>query len=149
MKKTLIFGLALSLALLAGCSSEPAPSESVQPSESAQVSESVQPSESQPAAEPSESTEPSESVEAPAPVEPTDLDYSSEVTAMEGNWTLSQVYADGATTDAVAGAMTFEISLELDPSELVDEAAYIHNQVYNLTGRLRFGQDTHPDSGRR
>lgn len=136
MKKTLSLCLALCLMMLAGCTSEPAPSENVQPSESAQVSESVQPS-----AEPSESTEPSESVDVPAPVEPTDLDYTSEVTAMEGTWKLSQVYADGATTDAVADAMSLEISLELDPSELVDEAAYIHNQVYNLTGRLTFGLD--------
>ena len=140
MKKTLSLCLALCLMMLAGCTSEPTPSESVQPSESAQVS--TQPSESvEPSAEPSDSAEPSESVEAPAPVEPTDLDYSSEVTAMEGTWTLSQVYADGATTDAVADAMSLEISLELDPSELVDEAAYIHNQVYNLTGRLTFGLD--------
>ena len=141
MKKILTLCLALSLMTLTACSNQPSPSESVQPSESAQVS--TQPSESvQPSVEPSESAEPSESVDVPAPVEPTDLDYTSEVTAMEGTWKLSQVYADGATTDAVADAMSFEISLELDPSELVDEAAYIHNQVYNLTGRLTFGLDT-------
>ena len=140
-KKTLSLCLALCLMMLAGCTSNPAPSESTQPSDSAQVS--TQPTDSaQPAVEPTESAEPSESVDLPTPVEPTDLDYNSDVTALEGTWTLSQVYADGATTDAVANAMSFEISLELDPSELVDEAAYIHNQVYNLTGRLTFGLDT-------
>ncbi|WP_294553273.1 hypothetical protein [uncultured Pseudoflavonifractor sp.] len=145
MKKILSSGLALSLSLmmLAGCANDTtSPSESTQPSASTPVSSDVQPSESTtPAAEPSESTEPSESVDVPTPVEPTDLDYTSDVTALEGTWTLSQVYADGATTDATAGAMSFEVSLELDPSELVDEAAYIHNQVYNLTGRLTFGLD--------
>lgn len=36
-------------------------------------------------------------------------------------------------------AATFTITFTLDPSELVDQAAYIHNQVYNLTGDLTFG----------
>ena len=147
MKKisALFLALAMCVGLMAGCSStgdttgssdQPTASPSGSTEVSTQPSESVQPS-----VEPSESAEPSESVDVPAPVEPTDLDYNSDVTALEGTWTLSQVYADGTTTDAVADAMSFEVSLELDPSELVDEAAYIHNQVYNLTGRLTFGLD--------
>lgn len=58
---------------------------------------------------------------------------------LEGAWTLSQVYTNGETFDAVADAATFTITFTLDPSELVDQAAYIHNQVYNLTGDLTFG----------
>lgn len=73
---------------------------------------------------------------------PTDLDFASEVTALEGTWNLSQVYVDGETADATAGALSFKVTLELDPSELVDSAAYIHNQVYNLTGVLTFGVDS-------
>ena len=72
---------------------------------------------------------------------PTDLDFSSEVTALEGEWKLSQVFVGGETADAAAGAMTFKVTLELDPSELVDSAAYIHNQVYNLSGVITFGMD--------
>ena len=45
----------------------------------------------------------------------------------------------GETADAVDGAATLSITFSLDPSELVDDAAYIHNQVYNLTGDLTFG----------
>ena len=36
-------------------------------------------------------------------------------------------------------AAAFTITFSLDPSELVDQAAYTHNQVYNLTGDLTFG----------
>ena len=72
----------------------------------------------------------------------TDLYYSSEVTDWEGTWTLSQVVVEGETYDAVEGSILFEVTLSLDPSELVDEAAYIHNQVYNVTGELTFGVDS-------
>ena len=73
---------------------------------------------------------------------PTDLDFASEVTALEGTWNLSQVHVDGETVDVAADAMSFKVALELDPSELVDGEAYIHNQVYNLTGVLTFGVDS-------
>nr|WP_317324046.1 hypothetical protein [uncultured Flavonifractor sp.] len=128
MKKILSLSLALSLAMLAGCSSQPAPNtESAKPSESAQVVES---------SKPVENNESNSAAEGPVA-----LDFNSEVTAMEGEWVLSQVYAEGNTTDAAADAMSLKITMELDPSELVDEAAYIHNQVYNLTGYLTFGMD--------
>ena len=73
---------------------------------------------------------------------PTDLYYISEVTALEGEWKLSQVFVGGETADAADGAMSFKVTLELDPSELVDGAAYIHNQVYNLSGVISFGMDS-------
>lgn len=69
----------------------------------------------------------------------TGLNFSSEVTALEGTWKLAQVYAGGETKAAVADAMDLKITLEEDPSELVDGPAYIHNRVYNLTGMLTFG----------
>ena len=139
MKKTLIFGLALSLALLAGCTSaetgnSPAPSEST-PASTAPVTSQT------PA--PSESTAPSEEVETAATPDPnaapTDLFYGSDVAELEGAWNLAQVYVGGETADAVEGAASLNITFSLDPSELVDDAAYIHNQVYNLTGDLTFG----------
>ena len=70
---------------------------------------------------------------------PTDIDFTSAVTALEGEWKLAKVFADGETADAAAGAMTFKVTLDLDPYELVDGVAYIHNQLYNLTGVLTFG----------
>ena len=139
MKKTLIFGLALSLALLAGCTSaetgnSPAPSESTPASTAPVTSETPAPS---------ESTAPSEEVETAATPDPnaapTDLFYGSDVAELEGAWNLAQVYVGGETADAVEGAASLNITFSLDPSELVDDAAYIHNQVYNLTGDLTFG----------
>lgn len=73
---------------------------------------------------------------------PTDIDFNSEVTALEGEWKLSKVFVDGETADAAAGAMTLKITLDVDPYELVDGAAYIHNQLYNLSGVLTFGIDS-------
>ena len=67
------------------------------------------------------------------------LYYSSDVAELEGAWTLAQVYANGETFDAAVDAAAFTITFSLDPSELVDQAAYTHNQVYNLTGDLTFG----------
>lgn len=91
-----------------------------------------------PAAEtPGADEEPAATPDPSAPV--TQLFYSSDVAELEGAWTLSQVYTNGETFDAVADAVTFTITFTLDPSELVDQAAYIHNQVYNLTGDLTFG----------
>lgn len=73
---------------------------------------------------------------------PTDLDFASEVTALEGEWKLSKVFVGGETADAAAGALTFKVTLEQDPYELVDGAAYIHNMVYNLSGVITFGMDS-------
>lgn len=70
---------------------------------------------------------------------PTGLDFGSDVVAMEGEWKLSQVYVDGEMKTPVENAISLRITKELDPSELVDGPAYIHNQVYNLTGYLTFG----------
>lgn len=69
----------------------------------------------------------------------TGLSFTNEVTALEGTWNVVKVYADGSVFDAVSNAITLEITLGLDPYELVDGDAYIHNQVYNLTGILSFG----------
>lgn len=69
----------------------------------------------------------------------TGLDFDSNVEALGGTWKLSQVFAGGETKAAAADAIKLEITLEEDPSELVDGAAYIHNRVYNLTGMLTFG----------
>jgi len=69
----------------------------------------------------------------------TRLDFESSVTALEGTWKVVQVYANGSVSDAVADAITLSITAELDPYELVDGEAYIHNQVYNLHGVMTFG----------
>ena len=91
-----------------------------------------------PAAEtPGADEEPAATPDPSAPV--TQLFYSSDVAELEGAWTLAQVYANGETFDAAVDAAAFTITFSLDPSELVDQAAYTHNQVYNLTGDLTFG----------
>lgn len=79
--------------------------------------------------------------EADPDAEPTAIFHGSNVEDYAGTWTLVQVYADGATADAVENAATIELTLTEDPSELVDEAAYIHNRVYNMSGILTFGID--------
>ena len=73
---------------------------------------------------------------------PTDIDFASEVTALEGSWNLSKVFVDGETADAVAGSLALKIELDVDPYELVDGEKYIHNQLYNLTGYLTFGVES-------
>ena len=73
---------------------------------------------------------------------PTDIDFASDVKDLEGDWKLSKVFVDGETADATAGALTLKITLDVDPYELVDGEAYIHNQLYNLTGILTFGVDS-------
>ena len=91
-----------------------------------------------PAAEaPAESGEPAAAPDPSAPG--TQLYYSSDGAELGGAWTLAQVYANGETFDAAVDAAAFTITFSLDPSELVDQAAYTHNQVYNLTGDLTFG----------
>lgn len=96
--------------------------------------------EEEPAAE--EETAEEEPAAEPDPnAEPTALFHGSNVEDMAGTWNLVQVYADGATADAAADAMSLEITLTEDPSELVDEAAYIHNRVYNMSGTMTFGLD--------
>lgn len=69
----------------------------------------------------------------------TGLSFTSSVTALEGTWTVVKVYADKSVSNATVNAITFKISLDLDPFELVDGDSYIHNQVYNLTGIMTFG----------
>ena len=69
----------------------------------------------------------------------TTLNHDSDVKALEGTWTLSAVVVNGTTYAAVENALTYEIKLDVDPSELVDGPAYIHNQVYNPSGKLTFG----------
>jgi uncharacterized repeat protein (TIGR02543 family) len=69
----------------------------------------------------------------------TGLSFTSSVTALQGIWTVVKVYANGNVSDAVANAITLSITLNLDPYELVDGDAYIHNQVYNLSGIMTFG----------
>lgn len=143
MKKILCLIVALCLLVLCGCNPEsgtPSTDPSSNPSNPANPTEgNNNPTEGEKnPTEPSDPA-PSDPVTPPPPAGPTDLDFSSEVTALEGEWKLAQVFVDGNTTDAVENALTFKITLEVDPSELVDGPAYIHNQVYNLTGYLTFG----------
>ena len=133
MKKILFLCLALCMLMLAACSPA-ANDENTDPT--------TNPTEN--VTDPT--TQPTEEVETETPVAtadpnaaPTDLFYSSDVSELEGTWNLAQVYVGGETADAVDGAATLSITFSLDPSELVDDAAYIHNQVYNLTGDLTFG----------
>lgn len=69
----------------------------------------------------------------------TGLSFTHSVSELAGTWNIVKVYAGGNVSDAVADAITLNISLTLDPYELVDGEAYIHNQVYNVTGILTFG----------
>lgn len=69
----------------------------------------------------------------------TGLSFTNLVTDLEGTWKVVKVYADGNVSNAVADSITLTISKTLDPYELVDGVAYIHNQVYNLTGIMTFG----------
>lgn len=130
MKKILTICLVLCFALLCACGEKPnsVPGSS---SSGAQTSETNGPSttseDNQTDAVPSGKTG------------PVDLDFASDVVALEGTWALSQVFTEGESKDAVADAMSLKITKELDPSELVADAAYIHNQVYNFTGYLTFG----------
>lgn len=144
MKKFLsLFAALCLLAALCACggteepknstAADPTPNQSTAPSENVGTEPSAEPSEA-----PADNTPSVPSGNGG----PTDLDFSSQVTALEGTWNLSQVHVDGETADAAAGALSFKVTLELDPSELVDGAAYIHNQVYNLSGVLTFGVDS-------
>jgi hypothetical protein len=69
----------------------------------------------------------------------TGLSFTSSVTALAGTWKVVKVYADGNVSNAVSDAITLTITLDLDPYELVDGVAYIHNQLYNLAGIMTFG----------
>jgi len=66
----------------------------------------------------------------------TALNYDSVVTDLEGDWTLSKVVVEGKAYNAVADAANFKVTKELDDYELVDTPNYIHNQVYNFSGKL-------------
>ncbi len=70
---------------------------------------------------------------------PTDLDFNADPVNMEGEWKLSQVYLGDTAHAAVPDSVFFKMTKELDPSELVDGPAYIHNPVWNFTGRITFG----------
>ena len=142
MKKISCLCLALCLALLfTGCGSsgdtpsQPANNPSSAPSEPANNPSSAP---SEPAATPE--TGGNEPAGEPVVQEgPTGLDFGSDVLALEGTWTLAQVFVDGELKTPADNAISLRITSELDPSELVDGPAYIHNQVYNLTGYLTFG----------
>lgn len=72
------------------------------------------------------------------------INYASKVTDYEGTWNVKKVYLGGdnkETKDAVANAITMKIELDYDPSELVDDAEYIHNKLYNLDSTMTFGLD--------
>lgn len=135
----------LSLAACGGTASESAStgSESAAAStesEAASTESEAASTESEAASE--ETTEAEEPAAEPDPnAEPTALFYGSNVEDMAGTWNLTQVYANGAATEATDGALSLEVTLTEDPSELVDEAAYIHNRVYNMSGTMTFGVD--------
>ncbi len=71
----------------------------------------------------------------------TTIDFGSDVKAMEGNWKLAQVQTASGAFAAQKNAISLKVTLEEDPYELVDGAAYIHNRVWNLTAFLSFGLD--------
>lgn len=141
MKKLLSLLLAGSMMLaLVACNS----GDSADASTSSSAQTETSSSEETPAEDSAAEETPAEETPAAEPdpnAEPTALFHGSNVEDMAGTWNLVQVYADGATTDATADAMSLEITLTEDPSELVDEAAYIHNRVYNLSGTMTFGLD--------
>lgn len=140
MKKLISLLLAGTMMLaLVACSSDSADAST---SSTTQTENST--SETTPAEDSSTEKTPAEetpAAEADPNAEPTALFYGSNVEDMAGTWNLVQVYADGATTDATPDAMSLEVTLTEDPSELVDEAAYIHNRVYNMSGTMTFGLD--------
>ena len=137
MKKTLFLCMTLSLALLAGCSNSNDAQNSTAGTDT--PSENVTTTET-PSQAPEDNTPEDNTPVAPdANAATTDLFYGSDVAELEGDWNLAQVYVGDTAYDAVESAASLKIAFELDPSELVDEAAYIHNQVYNLTGDFTFG----------
>lgn len=144
MKKIFCLCLALSLSLLTACGSTNDAGKTTDPSTpvvtDATVDTTADTTAETKAPEANKAEESSFEIDPNAA--PTDLFYGSEVTAMEGEWKLSKVFADGKTNDAAADALTMGIKLSMDPSELVDEPAYIHNQVYNMIGDLTFGQES-------
>ncbi len=139
-KKIVCLCCALSLSMLAACG---ASDDAGKPTDAAAtnpaVTETKAPAETK---APEETKAQETSFELDPNAAPTDLFHGSAVTDMEGQWMLSKVFADGQTNDAAADAVTLAVTLSLDPSELVDEPAYIHNQVYNLIGDLTFGQES-------
>lgn len=143
MKKilTLTLTLSLSVFMLTACGSSASKAESTSKTESASTTENASTNESDSIVESTPSTESADAIatEPDKTAEITSIFHGSKVDDLKGKWTLSQVYAGGEILDAKEKAMEFEITMALDPSELVDEAAYIHNQVYNLTAYLTFG----------
>lgn len=138
MKKTIFcLCLALSLSMLTACGSKDSNKPTDATANNTTVTEATSETKAPEASKPQES-----SFEIDPNAAPTDLFHGSAVTDMEGQWKLSKVFADGKTSDAAADAVTLAVTLSLDPSELVDEPAYIHNQVYNLIGDLTFGQES-------
>lgn len=87
--------------------------------------------------EPIDETEPNDDI--PDRTGITGLSFTNEVTALGGTWNVVKVYVNGTVFDAVSDAITLNITLDLDPYELVDGEAYTHNKVYNLTGIMTFG----------
>lgn len=133
MKKILCLMLAAIMVLaMAACGGD-TPSETTPPADTTPVA--TQPVETQPVETQPVETQPVIA----APVDPWDLDFASDVNTWGGNWVLASVYVDGTEYPAVENALSLEIKMEEDPSELVDDAAYIHNRVWNLTGYLTFG----------
>ena len=148
MKKILSLFLALSLlVMLCACGGETTPSnnpgDNTQPGSQQSENPNNDDNPGTPTENPGDDNPGNDNPGVPStPGGPTDIDFTSEVTALEGEWKLAKVFVDGETADAAAGAMTLKITLDLDPYELVDGAAYIHNQLYNLTGILTFGVDS-------
>ncbi len=139
-KKIVCLCCALSLSMLAACgASNDADKTTETTAAPTAVTETKAPAETK---VPEETKAQETSFEIDPNAAPTDLFHGSAVTDLEGQWKLSKVFADGQISDAAADAVTLAVSLSLDPSELVDEPAYIHNQVYNLIGDLTFGQES-------
>ena len=151
MKKILclILVLALSLAVLCGCGTDNTDPQNTDPQNTEPQGtqpEGTQPEDTQPEDTQPEDTKPEETEPAgetmPTPVEVWDIDYDSYCGEWGGEWVLTSVYAEGELYTAVENALTVKLTLEEDPSELVDGPAYIHNRVYNLTANIYFHLDS-------
>lgn len=157
MKKKLIMSLALTLALLTACgggdkktnktdAADKQPEVTAEQKQDEKESEKETEKQEEKEKQTEKKEDEKEDKEAPDATPdpdagPTELFFGSEVTALEGKWNLVQVFAEDEFKDAEPGALTMNNTLDLDPSELVDEANYIHNQVYNVTGDLTFTQE--------
>lgn len=66
------------------------------------------------------------------------INFASELTAYEGTWIVTKVYAGGDTYDAAENAINIEIEKEFLRAP-VNETDYVYNNAYNLNSVMTFG----------